>query len=81
MRGGHKDEDEKGLRQARRDHRHKPDDRWRGEKLPEGSKRETENRRGDMSDLEKSAMERLRMASEMSLRLYKQPNANGGDDR
>ena len=34
-----------------------------------------------MSDLEKSAMERLRMASEMSLRLYKQPNANGGDDR
>ena len=36
------------LRKARRDHRHKPDDRWRGEKLPKGSKRETENRRGDV---------------------------------
>lgn len=29
-----------------------------------------------MSDLEQTAMERLRMASEMSLRLYKQPPEN-----
>ena len=37
------------LRKARRDHRYKPDDRWRGEKLPEGGKRETENRRGNVT--------------------------------
>ena len=36
-----------------------------------------------MSDLEQTAMERLRMASEMSLRLYKQPlviTYSGGKD-
>nr|DAG67071.1 MAG TPA: hypothetical protein [Caudoviricetes sp.] len=37
------------LRKARRDHRHKPDDGRRREKLPEGGKRETENRRGDVT--------------------------------
>lgn len=33
------------LRQARRDHRHKPDDRWRGEKLPKIGKRKAEDER------------------------------------
>lgn len=39
----------KKLRKARRDHRHKPDDGRRREKLPEGGKRETENRRGNVT--------------------------------
>lgn len=41
------------LRQACQNRRHKPDDGRRGEKLPKGSKRETENRRGDVKGVYK----------------------------